>query len=119
MAMFIVSALACSHGSSPGDTMTKMLTFIDQGNYAEAAKLWAVPAGMEPKVSIGLMQVSSQMKERGGLSSVEIVKSTTDGDTAQVDFKTHMKKPDPADDAEVKHAKLVKTDNQWKLSLQQ
>jgi hypothetical protein len=116
-----VFAVACG-SSGPGGTVKSYISYMEKGDMDSAMKLMStkdMPPGMKDskEVKDKMKQVgdqaSKEIKGKGGVKSVDILKEDIKGDNAEVKFK--IKYGNGTEDDE-KTAKLVKEDGQWKIA---
>jgi hypothetical protein len=106
----------CSYlKSSPSETVTNLLRYVERGEIEEAAKLYSSDYinkhGGLPKVKSDHAANARQLKEKGGMKSFEVVKEEILGDLADVIVKTTS--PDKIE--MTTKVKLIKEGGAWKI----
>lgn len=112
--VLIVSAGCGLFSSGPGQTVKNFYYAVESGKIDEARNLLSaqVAAAYGAKLSQALVQASEDIKQRGGITSIDILTEDVNGDIANVTSKTTFGNGQSTTDA----SRLLKEDGEWKIS---
>jgi uncharacterized membrane protein YvbJ len=99
--------------TGPEATVKKFYKAVENGDLDDAMELLSnkVKSLGKDKVRAGLAEVTREMKSKGGVKNVEVVKMDVTGDTADGQVKIEFGDKSSKTDA----VKLIKEEGKWRL----
>ncbi|MGB0768983.1 MAG: DUF4878 domain-containing protein, partial [Phycisphaeraceae bacterium] len=107
--------VGCGGSDGPGDTVEALAYAMEDGDSETVKEIIPGLAGMlgDEKLKAMVTEASAETKEKGGITSVEILEETIDGDTATVKSKITFGNGDTEEETQ----KLTKVDGKWIMSM--
>ena len=112
--LFAFTLMKCGSSSGPGDTIKEFFDAVENNNVEAASKLLAPELKAmlgEQKLEKALSEQSKEIKEKGGISNIEIFDEKIEETTATLKFKITYGNGEVKEDK----AKLIKTEDGWKI----
>ena len=109
MLLLCLSIIGCSSSNSPSGVVKDFMKYTADGKANEAVAL--VSDQGQAIVTAFFPMMTAEIKKKGGIKSIDIIKEEISGDTAAV---THVVKyGDGSTDED--SSKLIKQDGKWKM----
>jgi len=112
--LFAFTLMKCGSSSGPGDTVKEFFDAVENNNVEAASNLLAPELKTmlgEQKLAKALREKSKEIKEKGGISDIEIFDEKIEETTATLKFKITYGNGEVKEDK----AKLIKTEDGWKI----
>ncbi|NCS87467.1 MAG: hypothetical protein AUK34_07895 [Ignavibacteria bacterium CG2_30_36_16] len=112
--LFSFTLMKCGSSPGPGDTVKEFFDAAENNNVEAASNLLAPELKTllgEKKLEKALGEQSKEIKEKGGISDIEIFDEKIEETSATLKFKITYGNGEVKEDK----AKLIKTEDGWKI----
>lgn len=116
LTLFALTLIQCGSSSGPGDTVKEFFDAVENNNVKAASNLLAPELKTmlgDKKLEKALSEQSKEIKEKGGISDIEILDEKIEENTATLKFKITYANGEVKED----NAKLIKKDDEWKIGV--
>lgn len=118
LALLVVALSSCSGGGKPASVAKSFFDAMDSGDSEKAISLFAPELREDETMSgkLGFIVGAgiSEVEEKGGVASFEVLEETVEGDQATINFKVVYGDGEQNSD----EMKCVKVDGKWYLTLE-
>ncbi|MBW4621123.1 MAG: DUF4878 domain-containing protein [Cyanosarcina radialis HA8281-LM2] len=108
----VTSLAGCSFANTPSGTVKLFFQRLEKGEIEKAKELVSKSVlALGSKLDAGLAQISNEIKQAGGIKSIETKNEQITGEVARVEYSVVLKNDRPQND----NADLLKEDGSWKI----